>query len=83
MMMFHSKVLVKRRQELPTRLKNIPPSSEFLERRYKQSNQATIDSSKALLKAQLKAGHHTLTKESLMAVIKKYGWQYCLQPTLF
>lgn len=68
---------------MPTRIKNIPPPSEFLERRYKQSNQATIDSSTALLKAQLKAGHHTLTKESLMAVIKKYGWQYSLQPTLF
>jgi hypothetical protein len=76
-------MITKSRPELPTRSRNILPPSEFLERRYKQSNQATIDSSTALLKAQLKTGHHTLTKESLMAVIKKYGWQYSLQPTLF
>jgi hypothetical protein len=76
-------MITKSRPELPTRPRNILPPSEFLERRYKQSNQAVIDSSAALLKAQLKAGHHTLTKESWLAVVKKYGWQYCLQPTLF
>lgn len=76
-------MITKLRQELPTRSRNIMPPSEFLERRYKQSNQAVINSSAALLKAQLKAGHHTLTPESFKAIVKKYGWQYCLQRTLF
>jgi|688.fasta_scaffold06132_10 hypothetical protein len=76
-------MITKSRPELPKRMRNIPAPSEYLETRYRQSNQAIIHGSEALLKAQLKAGHHTLTKESLMAVIKKYGWQYSLQPTLF
>lgn len=73
----------KSRPELPKRTRNIPPPSEYLEQRYRQSKEAIAASTEALLKAQLKAGHHTLTQESLQAVIKKYGWQYCLQPTLF
>jgi hypothetical protein len=76
-------MITKSRPKLPKRMRNIPAPSEYLETRYRQSNQAIIHGSEALLKAQLKAGHHTLTKESLMAVIKKYGWQYSLQPTLF
>jgi hypothetical protein len=83
MTMFHSEEPTKSRPELPKRMRNIPPPSEYLEHRYRQSNQAIADSSAALLKAQLKAGHHTLTPESLRAIIKKYDWQYCLHPTLF
>jgi hypothetical protein len=73
----------KYRPELPTRSRNIPPPSEYLEHRYRQNNQAIAEGSAALLKAQLKAGHHTLTPESLKAVVRKYKWQLCLQPTLF
>jgi hypothetical protein len=76
-------MITKTRPELPKRIRNIPAPSEYLEHRYRQSNQAIIDSSAALLKAQLKAGHHMLTRESFKAVVKKYGWQYSLQPTLF
>jgi hypothetical protein len=76
-------MLTKTRNELPDRIKNIPPPSEYLEHRYRQSNQAIADGSAALLKAQLKAGHHTLTQDSLKAVIKKYDWQFCIHPTLF
>jgi hypothetical protein len=76
-------MLTKTRNELPDRIKNIPPPSEYLEHRYRQSNQAIVDGSAALLKAQLKAGHHTLTQDSLKAVIKKYDWQFCIHPTLF
>jgi len=76
-------MLSKTRPELPTRSRNIPPPSEYLEHRYRQNNEAIAEGSAALLKAQLKAGHHTLTQESLKAVIKKYKWQFCLQPTLF
>jgi hypothetical protein len=79
-MMFMS---TKTRPELPTRSRNIPPPSEYLEHRYRQSNQAIVDSSRALLKAQLKAGHHTLTPESYKAIVRKYDWQFCLHPTLF
>ena len=73
----------KYRPELPTRSRNIPPPSEYLEHHYRQNNQAIAEGSAALLKAQLKAGHHTLTPESLKAVVRKYKWQLCLQPTLF
>ena len=73
----------KYRPELPTRSRNIPPPSEYLEHRYRQNNQAIAEGSAALLKAQLKAGHHTLTPESLKVVVRKYKWQLCLQPTLF
>jgi hypothetical protein len=73
----------KSRPELPTRSRNIPPPSEYLEHRYRQNNEAIAEGSAALLKAQLKAGHHTLTPESLKAVVRKYKWQLCLQPTLF
>ena len=73
----------KSRPELPTRTRNIPEPSEYLEHLYRQSNQTIIDSSKALLKAQLKAGHHTLTEESYRAIVRKYDWQFCLHPTLF
>ena len=76
-------MITKSRPELPKRTRNIPPPSEYLEYCYRQSNQAIADSSAELLKAQLRAGHHTLTDESLQAVIKKYGWQLSLQPTLF
>lgn len=76
-------MLTKTRNELPDRIKNIPPPSEYLEHRYRQSNQAISDGSEALLKAQLKAGHHTLTPESWKAVVRKYDWQFCLNPTLF
>jgi len=82
-MMSHSEELTKTRNELPTRTRNIPPPSEYLEHRYRQSNQAIVDSSRALLKAQLKAGHHTLTPESYKAIVRKYDWQFCLHPTLF
>jgi hypothetical protein len=78
-----SEARTKTRNELPTRIKNILPPSEYLEHRYRQSNQAIADGSAALLKAQLKAGHHTLTPESWKAVVRKYDWQFCLQPTLF
>jgi hypothetical protein len=76
-------MITKSRPELPKRMRNIPAPSEYLETRYRQSNQAIIHGSEALLKAQLKAGHHMLTKESFKAIVKKYGWQYSLQPTLF
>jgi hypothetical protein len=56
---------------------------EYAEHRYRQNNQAIIEGSEALLKAQLKAGHHTLTKESWLAVVKKYEWQYCLPNSSF
>jgi hypothetical protein len=69
--------------KLPARSRNIPAPSEYLETRYKQSNQAIMHGSEALLKAQLKAGHHTLTPESFKAIVKKYGWQYSLQRSLF
>jgi hypothetical protein len=68
---------------MPPSKRNIPEPSEYLEHRFRQSNQATINSSKALLKAQLKAGNHTLTEESYKAIVRKYDWQFCLQPTLF
>jgi len=55
-----------------------PRSSDYLEQHYQQCNQKIADATAALLKAQLKAGHHTLTKESWLAVVKKYDWQYCL-----
>jgi len=70
-------MITKTRPELPKRMRNIPAPSEYLETRYRQSNQAIIHGSEALLKAQLKSRHHTLTKESWLAVVKKYGWQYC------
>ena len=76
-------MLTKTQNELPDRIKNIPPPSEYLEHRYRQSNQAIADGSAALLKAQLKAGHHTLTPESYKAIVRKYDWQFCLHPTLF
>ena len=71
-------MITKTRPELPTRIRNIPEPSEYLETRYRQSNQAIIDSSAALLKAQLKSGHHTLTPESFISIAKKYGWQLAL-----
>jgi hypothetical protein len=73
-------MITKSRPELPRRIRNIPAPSEYLEHRYRQSNQAIADSTASLLKAQLKVGHHTLTPESFRAVVKKYGWQHCLQP---
>jgi hypothetical protein len=76
-------MLTKIRNELPERIKNIPEPSEYMEHRFRESNKAIIRGSESLLKAQLKAGHHTLTQESLKAVIKRYNWQFCLQPTLF
>jgi hypothetical protein len=76
-------MLTKIRNELPERIKNIPEPSEYMEHRFRESNKAIIRGSESLLKAQLKAGHHTLTQESLRAVIKRYNWQFCLQPTLF
>jgi hypothetical protein len=82
-MTFLSEARTKTRNELPTRIKNIPEPSEYLEHRYRQSNQAIIDSSKALLKAQLRAGNHTLAPESYKAIVRKYDWQFCLHPTLF
>jgi len=83
MMMSHSEPRIKTRNELPTRIKNIPEPSEYLEHRYRQNNKAIANASKALLKAQLKAGKHTLTPESYKAIVRKYDWQFCLQPTLF
>jgi hypothetical protein len=76
-------MITKTRPELPNRIKNIPAPSEYLEHRYRQNNQAIIEGSEALLKAQLKAGHHTLTKESWLAVVKKYEWQYYLPNSSF
>ena len=83
MMTFLSEARTKIRNELPERIKNIPEPSEYMEHRFRESNKAIIRGSESLLKAQLKAGHHTLTQESLKAVIKRYNWQFCLQPTLF
>lgn len=48
----------------------------------RNQNERIAEGTKALLKAQLKAGNHTLTKESFDAVVKKYKWQHCLQPSL-
>lgn len=76
-------MITKSRPELPTRIKNIPEPSEYMEHRFRESNKAISNSTASLLKAQLKAGHHTLTPESFTAVVKKYGWQHCLQLTLF
>lgn len=76
-------MLTKTRNELPTRIRNVAEPSEYLEYRYRQNNKAIINSSKALLKAQLKAGKHTLTPDSYKAIVKKYDWRLCLQPTLF
>lgn len=66
---------IKKRPEFPTRQRKIPEPSEYLEHRFRQNNEAIAESSRALLKAQLEARHHTLTKESWMAVVKKYRWQ--------
>ena len=76
--MSHSEIITKRKQELPTRIKNIPEPSEHLERRYTLVNAAIAEGSKRLLKAQLETGHHVLTPESFIGIARKYGWQYKL-----
>jgi len=49
-----------------------------MEAKHKQSNAQIAESSRKLLKAQLEAGQHMLTKESFIGIAKKYGWQYAL-----
>jgi hypothetical protein len=71
-------MITKSRPELPNRIKKIQEPSEHLERRYTQANAAITESTKKLLKAQLKAGQHTLTPESFIGIAKKYGWQLAL-----
>lgn len=69
---------IKTRNELPIRSRNILPPSEHMEAKHKQSNARIAESSRQLLKAQLQAGQHVLTKESFVGIAKKYGWQYAL-----
>lgn len=83
MMTFHSETPVKRRNELPNRIKKIEQPSESLERLYNQANTKIAESTKALLKAQLIAGQHNLTRESFVMIAEKYGWQYRLFNNLF
>ena len=61
-------------QNAPFRLRNVLPPSDYMEATYRQSNQAIINSSAALLKAQLIAGQHTLDKERFVDVAKRHGW---------
>ena len=77
-MTYHSEIMPKKRSELPTRSRNIPPPSEHMEAKHKQINAQIAESSRQLLKAQLEAGQHMLTKESFVGIAKKYGWQYAL-----
>ena len=69
---------IKTRNELPTRSRNILPPSEHLEAKNAEIHKRIAESSRQLLKAQLQAGHHVLTKESFVGIAKKYGWQYAL-----
>lgn len=69
---------IKTRNELPTRSRNILPPSEQLERKNTEIHERIAESSRKLLKAQLQAGHHKLTRESFVGIAKKYGWQFAL-----
>ena len=68
----------KTRNELPMRSRNILPPSEYLEAKNTAIHERIAESSRQLLKAQLQAGQHVLTKESFVGIAKKYGWQYAL-----
>ena len=61
------------RLNLDHRRKALPMSSrqEWLSRHH---NESMAQSSKALLKAQLLAGQHTLGKEQFVKVAKQHGW---------
>ena len=69
---------IKTRNELPTRSRNILPSSDYLEAKSAKIDTEIAESSRKLLKAQLQAGQHKLTRESFVGIAKKYGWQFAL-----
>jgi hypothetical protein len=78
---FHFKdaaMYIKTRNELPTRSRNIPPPSDYLEAKSAKIDTEIAESSRKLLKAQLQAGQHKLTRESFVGIAKKYGWQFAL-----
>jgi hypothetical protein len=69
---------IKTRNELPTQSKNILPPSEHLEAKDAGIHKRIAECSRQLLKAQLLAGQHKLTRESFVGIAKKYGWQFAL-----
>jgi hypothetical protein len=75
-------MLTKTRNELPTRSRNIPPPSDYLEAKSAKIDTEIAESSRKLLKAQLATGHHKLTRESFVGIAKKYDWQFALHATL-
>jgi hypothetical protein len=54
--------------------KQHPPITMQMEILNKRSNESISNSTKALLKAQLLAGQHTLNKEQFVNISKQHGW---------
>jgi hypothetical protein len=54
--------------------KQHPPITMQMEILNKRSNESISNSTKALLKAQLLAGQHTLNKERFVNISKQHGW---------